>query len=161
MRPEFLSGSLQHFPYRDWIRENMPSGEEGFIAEDGDLVMRLYGPKYGLDEKGIIYLVELKHDNQKGESSDFNGSQKRTYGLQDELMRAGDPTGKRYWGFYIIQYSEDDWNKASFKINYKPVSREEFLKFWEDPRSIEPLKSRDGRFTGAPNIPIKKEVRPK
>jgi len=116
---------LQVLPFRDWLRNKMPNGSFGFVVEDLDLVIRWFGRNYGFDGRGAFMLIDLKFGN-KG----LDIAQEKTFGLIDALLRAADPDYERYFGFYLIQYSDDDWDEAEFKINFKCVTREQFVKFW-------------------------------
>jgi len=124
--PEFRHPEkFQQLPSRDWIRKNMPSGDAGFVAEDLDLILRVYGNSFHTDNTGKFMLVEQKFGN-----SWIQHAQRMTFGLLDRLLRQADPEGARYAGFFILQFSDDDWDKAEFKINRQPVTREELLSFF-------------------------------
>lgn len=73
----------------------MPSGRDGFVVLDLDMLLRWYGPSFGLDEKGMVAHVEVKY----GDSSLTQG-QVHTLRLQDWLMRG--IAGPRYRGCYLI-----------------------------------------------------------
>lgn len=111
----------------------MPSGDKGYVVEDLDLVIRLFGSSYRLDSKGAFALIELKFNQ-----ADLEFAQKKTFGLIDEVARLGDPQRKRYLGYFLIQYSNEDWNKSSFWLNYNPISKEELFIFLEHPEKYDP-----------------------
>lgn len=90
-------------PHRDYIREHCPSGPEGFIAEDLDLIVRRHGPKMGTDDTGQFALIEVKHESFTG----IGESKRRTFRLIDKLLHASDPDGERYLGFYLLKHSHD------------------------------------------------------
>lgn len=87
---------FQVLPWREFIRQNLPAGNEGFVAEDLDLIVRIY--KHD-DPEGKFMLIELKY-----QQSTLNTAQKRTFGLIDKLLRKADPERKKYFGFYLVQY---------------------------------------------------------
>lgn len=134
MKLEFRNPDLlQVLPFRDWLRKKMPNGSSGFVVEDLDLVIRWFGRNYGYDGRGAFMLIDVKFEN-KG----LEFAQEKTFGLMDSLLRAADPDYERYLGFYLIQYSDDDWDCAEFKINFKRVTSGEFMKFWSRQFVIEP-----------------------
>lgn len=127
MKPIFRNpDKLQVLPYREWLRHNMPNAGYGFVVEDLDLVVRWFGQNYGFDSTGAFMLIELKHGN-----SDLGIAQTKLWGLIDGMLRKADPEYKRYFGFYLIQYSCEDWDTALFRINHHAVTKEQFIGFWE------------------------------
>lgn len=129
MSEHFLrhEGLVQRQEHRDFIRLHLPGASQGCVVEDLDMVQRVYGASYGLDDSGRVRLVELKYG-----SAGLTGGQIRTFGLLDALLRLGDPTGKRYDGFYLVQTS-GRWEDASttFRVNRQPLDRADF-KLWLD-----------------------------
>ena len=108
-------GLLQVLPWREWIRQEMPSGPEGLVAEDLDLVVRRFTHH---DPVGRFMLVELKH----GEVG-LGKAQVMTFGLVDGLLRIADPEGWRYLGYYLLHYPGLDWEEcADFRVNGIPLS---------------------------------------
>jgi hypothetical protein len=127
VKPVFRNDDkIQRLKFRDWFRENMPSGSNGFVVEDLDLVVRWYGRSFDTDADGKFILVELKFGN-----STIGIAQQKTFGLIDKLLRLTDPEKKRYLGYFVIQYSDEDWDKSEFKINGSPISRSDFQDFWK------------------------------
>jgi len=115
---------FQRLPHRDWLREKQPHGNQGYVVEDLDLVLRVYGDNYEADGKGCFMLCELKfHPHSPGYA------QRKTFGLVDELLRAADPDKRRYAGYFLIQYDNEDWDLSSFWVNGVSMERDEFLKF--------------------------------
>lgn len=126
MKLEFRNPDiLQVLPFREWLRNKMPNGYFGFVVEDLDLVIRWFGRNYGFDSRGAFMLIDLKYGN-KG----LDVAQEKTFGLMDALLREADPDQERYLGFYLIQYTDDDWDRAQFKINFKSVTHQQFMDFW-------------------------------
>jgi len=115
---------FQQLSFRDWFRKNKPSGKEGYVVEDLDLVLRIFGANFHTDATGKFILIELKFKNAW-----IGPAQKRTFSLINSLLRQGDPERKRYLGYYVVQYDNEDWDKASFRINRVKVTCEEFDKF--------------------------------
>jgi hypothetical protein len=124
---------FQQLQFRDWIRENMPHASEGYVVEDIDLVLRAYGANYYTDAEGIFMLIELKFGNAW-----VGTAQQRTFGMIHKLLRKADPEARRYLGYFVIQYDNEDWDKANFKINGVEVDRE---KFWAFMNFMAPIKS--------------------
>lgn len=124
-KPELRNPEIvQRLPYRDWIRTNLPEGSEGFVCEDIDLVVRVYSWKFKTDSIGKFMFIELKYQTSKIETA-----QKMTFGLIDKVCRQGDPEKKRYAGYFVVQYADNDWDVSLFRINGVALNREEFLKF--------------------------------
>lgn len=115
---------FQLLKFREWIRRNKPAGWKGFTAEDLDLVIRVYGGDYGQDQSGCFALMELKYGR-----AGLGTSKRRLFGMIDALLRCADPEGHRYKGFFVVQYDDEDWDKANFTVNRRPLTREEFLEF--------------------------------
>lgn len=115
MKPSFMNPELfQVLPWREWMRDELPSGPEGWVAEDLDLVVRTYTQS---DPVGRFMLVELKHGK-----TGLGRAQVMTFGLVDRLLRAADPEGRRYLGYYLLQYPEQEWERClSFKVNRVPL----------------------------------------
>jgi hypothetical protein len=90
-------------PRREFIRREMVNGAQGFIAEDLDLVLRVYGERFGTDYLGKFRLVELK-----SYTGTFNASQQKTLGLMDKMLKES-PESFRYQGFYIVYSETIDW----------------------------------------------------
>lgn len=113
---------IQVLPYREWLRKNKPSGSQGCIVEDLDLVLRVYGINFHTDATGKLMLIELKFGNA------WIGTSKiKTFGLLDSLCRIADPDRLRYLGYYVVQYDNEDWDTANFRINRTSVTHKEFV----------------------------------
>jgi len=124
-KPKFRNpDKFQVLEHREWVRNNKPPGSQGYVAEDLDLVLRVYGAGYHTDATGKFMLLELKY-----RGAWINYAQKKTFGLMHELLRIADPERKRYIGYYVVQYTDEDWDVARFRINKNRVTREEFDKF--------------------------------
>ena len=123
VQPVFRNPSkIQVLPFRDWLRANKPAGQQGYIVEDLDLVLRVYGTNFHTDATGKFIFIELKFRNA------WIGTSKiKTFGLLDSLCRAADPDHLRYLGYYIVQYDNEDWDIANFRINKVNITREEFI----------------------------------
>lgn len=116
---------LQH--YREAIRQSgLPSGREGLVVEDVDLAVRWFGPKFGRDDTGAFMLVEIKRFPYVMETA-----QLRTFGLLNYLLRQGDPDGRRYKGFYLLQDTDDNWDVSRFYINERQVTTKQFWLFMQ------------------------------
>lgn len=118
---------FQRLPFRDWIRENLPNGRSGFVAEDLDLIIRLFGRAHNSDRLGKMMLVELKY----GEKTDLGIAQKMTMGLQNMLLRGGDADGTRYVGFFRVNYDDESWGPfCRFWVNGVELLDEEMKLFF-------------------------------
>jgi len=115
---------FQVLEFREWIRENLPSGADGTVVEDLDVILRVYGERYDTDEKGKFMLLELKYGNAW-----IDYAQKKTFGLLDDLLRRAGPESNRYVGFFVAQYDDEDWDASEFRVNRKSLTREEFFRF--------------------------------
>ena len=124
-KPAFRNpDKFQLLPFREWCREHLPPGNEGIVIEDLDLLVRHFGAEHGTDAIGRFMLCELKFD-----TSMIGTAQRRTFGLLDGLLRAGDKDGDRYLGYYIINYDNEDWNRANFRVNGQVLIHEKFWGF--------------------------------
>lgn len=92
---------VQLLPERTWLRYYMPSGSEGFVAEDGDLIIDVFGNLVGREhsEDGRLMLVQVKYG-----TAAMGYGQKRVYELMHRLMRRGDTGGELYRGCYIVHW---------------------------------------------------------
>jgi len=129
---------LQVLPYRDWLWRNLPPGRSGYVVEDLDLVLRIYGPMYDSDADGRLMFVELKFGN-----TTINPAQRKTFGLIDNLMRRGDPDGRRYAGYFVLNYADEDWDVSSwFRVNGVSLTREQLIAFVQfDSALLETIRS--------------------
>lgn len=110
---------------REWIRQSMPSGPDGFVAEDLDLVVRTYGPMFHTDAKGVFMLVELKIGG-----APLGASKVRTFGLLHEILRQGDPYRERYRGFFVVRTSSERWSDSTtFDVNGIALTADEFKRW--------------------------------
>jgi hypothetical protein len=131
-RPIFRNPELyQVDALRECIRQDCPPGPAGFIAEDLDLVCRVFGEKYDTDSTGRVMLVEVKHGTKP-----LGPSKERTFGLIDRLLRAGakELGGNRYRGYYVIRHDTDGWRDKDANIRVNGVRMDyatllEFLQF--------------------------------
>jgi hypothetical protein len=95
-------------PHRDYLREHCPPGNEGFVAEDLDLVVRRFGTKFGTDADGQFALIEVKHG-----TAPLGPSKERTFKLIDDLLSAQDPWAERYLGMYLLRFfknGDEPWS---------------------------------------------------
>ena len=126
-RPVFRSGDkYQLLQYREYIRNHpqSPLPRDGYVVEDLDMLIRGFGPRFQTDDLGKFVEIELKFGRKW-----LTYGQLKTFGLRDRLMRQGDPAGKHYLGFYVINYSDDDWKVSDFWINRKAVGKTGLDKF--------------------------------
>jgi len=124
---------FQQLKFRDWIREKMPNGSQGFVVEDLDLVTRVYGRHYGADDIGKFRLIEIKHKTHR-----LGCAQEKTFGLMDALARIGDPHRQRYDGYYLIQADSEDWDECMFfHVNGEPLPRDKFMAWFEFDPSVQ------------------------
>lgn len=82
------------------------TGTEGFVVEDNDLVIRLFGPEFGTDDIGKLMMLDEKYPGH-----DLGPAQIRTFGLQDWGLRRG--LNERYMGFYVINI---EWGNDGFPV---------------------------------------------
>lgn len=126
----------QLLPLREHIRSRLPSGCDGFVAEDLDLVIRHFGARYGTDGKGRLMLIEQKHG-----TAGIGVAQQKTFGLMDELMRRGDSEG-RYLGYYVLNvsgFSDDHEPLFPVTVNGRELNRDQFHEWLKGELSIKPL----------------------
>jgi hypothetical protein len=101
--PVFRNPHLfQQLPLRDYMRQKLPTGGQGCVVEDLDVVVRHFGYKYRLDADGRFMLIEQKHPG-----SFIETAQVFTFRLMHNTMRAGDPEKKRYVGYYVLNIAFD------------------------------------------------------
>lgn len=85
-----------------WPDEGLPPEQQiglprfGVVIMDLDLLVRWYGKRYGLDEKGTFALVEIKFGG-----APLTQGTLRTIGLLDEILRRGD-VERRYLGAFLL-----------------------------------------------------------
>lgn len=115
-------GYGQLLKFREYIRSALPGfgNGNGFVALDLDLIVRTYGIQYDTDQSGRFALIELKFGY-----GDLTMAQKNTFGLITRLLRQADPHKKRFLGFFRVNYSHEDWEVASFRVNDMPITREQ------------------------------------
>lgn len=124
---------FQVLPWREYIRENIPSGIQGFVYEDLDLVARRFSKE---DPIGKFMFIEIKYKDTM-----LGVAQTRTFGLIDRLLRSADPERKRYVGYYLMQYPDPDPNKCDhIRVNEQQLTMEEFKKWLRFELDIQPYK---------------------
>ena len=129
-QPRFRNpDKFQVLEFREYLREVQPTGPQGYVVEDLDLVLRVYGPNFSSDVTGRFLLAELKYGKAW-----INHAQKMTFGLVHSLLREADPHMERYLGYYMVQYDNEDWHVASFRINGIEVGAEDWTRF----RNLDP-----------------------
>ena len=92
----------------------MPTGRDGFVVEDLDLIIRWYGPQFGLDSIGRLRLCEIKYHPMP---RPLVVAQQKTFGLLARMCE----NDERFDGLYVINLPlsgpEVDWAAASWCIN--------------------------------------------
>lgn len=126
---------------REFIRQHCPSGRDGFIAKDLDLVTRAWGPRFETDGWGRLRLEEIKFGR-----TPLGQSKVRTFGLLDRLCRAGAAAlGEpwRYDGFYVVRYGAPTWAEADwFVVNDIELTPNEFVRWLKfDPLRVPAWRS--------------------
>lgn len=106
--PDHADGS-RHL--RDLIRDRLPNGSAGNVAFDLDGIVKWFGPRYGLDDEGLIALLEIKH----GDAA-LDYSAKRVFREIDGALRRGFAPG-RYRGFYLLH----DYGDGTYRFGRTPV----------------------------------------
>ena len=114
---------LQQLPFRDWIRQNLPGPKAGYVVEDLDLVIRVYGDNFSSDSTGKFMLIELKKH-----PANIGHAQWMTFGLIDRLLKSS-PEGYRYKGYYVIQYTVEHWDYSQFHVNGIHLPKDKFIGF--------------------------------
>lgn len=108
--------------WRELHRQHIPDSSEGYVFEDVDLVVRQYGAKRDLDDKGIFCLCEFKTYYRNR----LAGAQYTTFKLLDNLLRQGDKEG-RYLGFFLVSYI----NEREVFVNGFKTNKGGLLKFYK------------------------------
>lgn len=120
---------------REYIRDNMPKGGNGFIADDVDLVLRYWGPEHQTDGIGRIRIVELKVANGV-----FGYSEKLTLGLLDKMCKTSSQSD-RYEGFFLIYSKSEEWQDIdTITVNGWDLTREQFDEWAMNKRHIDPME---------------------
>lgn len=89
-------------PVRDLMRNEFPTGQQGMVIEDLDMIIRVFSDNFGTDEEGRLVLLEWKFGTAK-----IDTAQIKTFSLMDKMMRNGDKQG-RYAGFWLVNYTVND-----------------------------------------------------
>jgi hypothetical protein len=125
-------------PKREFIRNHMPSGRQGFVVEDLDLILRHFGRNYELDSKGRLSLIEIKVG-----VGTFGASKAYTLGLLDQMCRSSE-MAERYRGFYLVYTETDDWENAqTVSVNGYHLSIADFKQWMNGNLEIEAVKPTD------------------
>lgn len=111
---------------REYIRREMVDGDKGFIAEDLDLILRVYGDDFQTDYLGKFRMVELKfHEGT------FNSSQQKTLGIMDRMLKQS-PESFRYGGFFMVYTETENWNDLDvFTVNGWDLTKDQFNRWLE------------------------------
>lgn len=106
---------FERLQFRDWIRHNCNESDDGFVAEDVDLVIRTYGGNFETDEIGKVMLIEIKHSSNA--RIDVGTSKTMTFGLIDKMIRASPCNEERYLGYFLLVESDSNWDVAIIHVN--------------------------------------------
>lgn len=104
-KPVFRNPDIvQELPFRTWMRDHLPSGNQGVVIEDLDLVVLHFGPRIGreYDADGKFMLVEVKHQRKN-----MDYPQRRLFGMIHRLLRQTDPEENHYVGFYLMHWEDN------------------------------------------------------
>jgi hypothetical protein len=119
---------------REFIRRNLPSGRDGFVAEDIDLVIRHFSNRYDQDSAGRLRLTEVKVARGM-----FRTSKAMTLGLLDAICRSSD-MAERYEGFFLIYTETDNWDECDlFVVNGIELSRDSFIAWLNGELNLRPV----------------------
>ena len=120
-------------PLRDWIRKYIPSPQDGYVAEDLDLIFLRFGKAIGKDRNadGQFILCEWKLGDKE-----MPYSQQRVFGLIDKLLQRGDPISQFYQGFYYICW---DGESDTLLINSHKITQKDFQMFLMGELAIKPF----------------------
>ena len=118
---------VQLLPERLWIRHYMPTPQEGFVAEDGDLIIDLFGPliKQPYSANGRLLLIQIKYG-----ATPMGYAQKRVYELMHTLMRKGDPQRRYYRGCYLIHWYAEEVTIGNHIYSLSDDSDKKELEKW-------------------------------
>ena len=128
---------VQELPWRRWLRNGLeglpfPQQPVNINVQDIDLVTTLYGDCIGRDlyADGIIRLFEIKQMTGK-----MSYGQMRLFSMMDRMLRAGDPEGKNYGGFYFLHWEPPD----RCKLNGRRMTMDELAQFMLGQLEVEPV----------------------
>lgn len=93
---------------RDMMRNEFPTGAQGMVVEDLDMIMRVYGPEFDTDQKGRFAMLEFKFGMRE-----MDDAQRNTFSVIDESVRTG-CNANRYEGFWLINFATDDSGDVRF-----------------------------------------------
>lgn len=97
-------------PWREWCRQYLPKGSEGFTHEDVDGMVVLHGP---LAPRGDRFmLIEYKWM-----TVELDFSQVTNFSMLHKLLRSADPARQIYLGFYIVEWARAN-DPQHTRINY-------------------------------------------
>lgn len=111
---------------REFIRQCLPEGRLGFSIEDVDVSLRLFKQT---DRVGTWRLIENKVGTDViGTSKEFH------FALWDVIWRRGDPAGRFYKGYFVVNTPTDDWcNCNKFRVNGVELTQGQFKRWlWGD-----------------------------
>jgi hypothetical protein len=138
--PVYRNGKEIH-PVRQFLRNAIPRGEEGCVVEDCDLILRRYGPRYGLDQIGRFKLCEMKY----GKRTPLEYAQQMTFASMDYVLRSSKEKW-RYEGFFLVHYEGRDHEgyPTWYWVNGESLRPQGFAKWAEGhivikPKSLEHL----------------------
>jgi hypothetical protein len=111
-------------PWREWIRDALPTGSDGFTFEDIDGLAAVHG---NLARSGSKFmLLEIKWWGTK-----LDYSQKFNFERVHRLLRKADPFKREYAGFYILEWPRE--RGPYVRLNYRHLLEwdqlEKFLLF--------------------------------
>jgi hypothetical protein len=123
-----LEGLERTKPIRRLIREYLPNGQDGYVVEDLDLLIRVFGQRFSTDGRGRLRLIELKCSHGIEEPARLRGGQAFTLGLLNDMLRSS-AMAERYDGLYVVTHSEPDVVSGRIWIDRREVTLEEFIEW--------------------------------
>lgn len=118
-------GTYELHDYREFIKQYLPHGSDGFVVEDVDAVIRVYSDSFGTDSTGMFMFLEFKEITPRvtyPSDIKLGTAQSITFKLIDRMLRTASDlpntydTG-RYKGYFVVKYQDiDNYSLARFHI---------------------------------------------
>lgn len=96
--------------FSDWIRENLPSSEDGFMVSDVDFIL------YNYKTKRMMFI------EQKQFGSEVKEWQKKLFTILNDAMKNLPESRLEYKGFHLITFEQTDCKDGKIFYDYQEVS---------------------------------------
>lgn len=114
--------------YNDWIRQNLPDSDSGYLVSDLDFVIENWKTKN-------IMLLEVKTNNV-----DMAKGQQILFSNIDEWIKKGISDNWTYHGFHLLQFEKTSPDDGKIYFDKNEISKEDLISILQFKTVMQPKK---------------------